>query len=561
MPHCGALRSLVASSRRIEANFRRLDQMQHNLHATHAARLVLIVCLLVGLCSCGGSPNNADSSEVLRRGLAGEPSSLDPAVAADNFSFQLLQDLYEGLTIESASGQILPGVASSWAVDPSGTEYTFRLRNNARWSNGQPVRAQEFVFAWRRVVDPARGSPVSDDLRLIAEAPMIIAGKLAPSKLGVYAPSDDVLVVKLERPAPYLPQILTHSATFPVYSEASAQSHSPASWVSNGPYVLTRWRPGTSVELVKDPNYWDRENVRIAKVRYEIAPDQNSQLAQYRAGQIDITDVVPANALSWIHAEHSKELVVAPFLATAYFGINLSEPILASNLQLRKALAMAIDRRKIAAAQGFGQPPAYGFVPPGIWNYNPQKWQWADLGDADRIAEAKRLYAEAGYSPAKPFRIRLLFNANVAIRQTAILVAAMWRESLGIETELTEEEYRVFLQSRHDKSRWEVARLGWTADFNDASNFLDTFRENSPNNDSGYASHTFDALLDEAARTSDPETRRLILEAAERVMLRDYPILPLYFFVSKRLVKPYVQGVRPNPLDRLTSKMLSMSTH
>lgn len=222
---------------------------------------------------------------------------------------------------------------------------------------------------------------------------------------------------------------------------------------------------------------------------------------------------------------------------------------------------MAIDRKRIAAAQGFGQPPAYGFVPPGIWNYNPQNWQWADLGNSERIAEAKRLYSEAGYSLAKPIRIRLLFNANVAIKQTAILIAAMWKETLGIETELTEEEYRVFLQSRHDKSRWEVARLGWTADFNDASNFLDTLRENSPNNDSGYANHTFDALLDEAARTSDPDTRRFILEAAERVMLNDYPILPLYFFVSKRLVKPYVHGVRPNPLDRLTSKMLSMSAH
>jgi oligopeptide transport system substrate-binding protein len=532
-----------------------------NLKSGHAAQLLIATCLLIGLWSCGQSTNSVTSVEVLRRGLAGEPSSLDPAVAADNFSFQLLQDLYEGLTIESATGQVLPGVASSWTVDPTGTQYTFQLKHAARWSNGKPVRAQEFVFAWRRVVDPTRGSLVSDDLRLIAGAPAIIAGRLPSSELGVFAPSDDVLVVKLERPAPYLPQILTHSATFPVYSEASARSHSSESWVSNGPYVLTSWRPGTSVEIVKNPNYWDRNNVRIAQVKYEIASDQNSQLAQYRAGQIDITDIVPANALPWINAEHPKELVVAPFLATAYFGINLSAPLFASNLQLRKALAMAIDRKRIAAAQGFGQPPAYGFVPPGTWNYHPQSWPWADVPDAERIAEARRLYSEAGYTLAKPVRIRLLFNANIAIKQTAILIAAMWKETLGIETELTEEEYRVFLQSRHDKSRWEVARLGWTADFNDASNFLDTFREKSPNNDAGYANRTFDALLEEAARTPDAETRRLILEAAERVMLNDYPILPLYFFVSKRLVKPYVQGVRPNPLDRLTSKMLSLSIH
>jgi oligopeptide transport system substrate-binding protein len=532
-----------------------------DLRIRHGARTAAVACLLIALCSCGGSTGGATSRDVLRRGLAGEPSSLDPAVAADNFSFQVLQDLYEGLTVESGNGQVLPGVAASWTVDPTGTEYTFHLKSSARWSNGKPVRAQEFVFAWRRVLDPARGSSVSDDLRLIAGASEIIAGRLPSSELGVHAPSDEVLVVKLVRPAPYLPQILTHSATFPVYSETSARSHSPESWISNGPYVLTRWLPGTSVELERNVNYWDHENVHVARVQYEIAPDQNSQLAQYRAGQLDITDVVPANAVPWINAEHSKELVVAPFLATAYFGINLSAPIFASNVQLRKALAMAIDRKRIAAAQGFGQPPAYGFVPPGTWNYKPQNWQWSELSDTARVAEAKRLYLEAGYSPAKPIHIRMLFNANVAIKQTAILIAAMWKETLGIETEFTEEEYRVFLQSRRDKSRWEVARLGWTADFNDASNFLDTFRENSPNNDSGYANHAFDVLLDEAARTSDSETRKQLLEAAERVMLNDYPILPLYFFVSKRLVKPYVRGVQPNPLDRLNSKMLSISVH
>src|SRR6202046_4100833 len=177
-----------------------------NLKSGHAAQLLIATCLLIGLWSCGQSTNSVTSVEVLRRGLAGEPSSLDPAVAADNFSFQLLQDLYEGLTIESATGQVLPGVASSWTVDPTGTEYTFHLRNSARWSNGKPVRAQEFVFAWRRVLDPARGSPVSDDLRIIAGAPEIIAGRLPPTELGVYTPSDDVLVVKLKRAAPYLPQ-------------------------------------------------------------------------------------------------------------------------------------------------------------------------------------------------------------------------------------------------------------------------------------------------------------------------------------------------------------------
>jgi len=270
---------------------------------------------------------------------------------------------------------------------------------------------------------------------------------------------------------------------------------------------------------------------------------------------------VPSNAIPWIHAEHSGELVVAPFLATAYLGLNLSEPMLASNVQIRKALAMAIDRNRVAALQGFGQAPAYGLVPPGTWNYSPQNWPWAGQVDSDRIMEARRLYAEAGYSVEKPLRLRLLYNANTVIRQTAVLVAAMWKETLGIETTLTEEEYRVFLQSRHDKSRWDVARLGWTADFNDASNFLDAFRKDSSNNDAGYFNPSFDSLLDEAARTPDPQNRRQSLEEAERIMLNDYPVLPLYYFVSKRLVKPYIRGVQPNPLDRLPSKSLKIAPH
>jgi oligopeptide transport system substrate-binding protein len=531
-----------------------------SLRSNRIARLLLYGFLGASLSCCGSQTDKPGQLGALRRGLAGEPASLDPAGASDNFSFQVLHDLYEGLTLESANGEVIPGVASSWSVDQTGTEYTFHLRGDARWSNGKPVRAQEFVFAWRRVLEPSRGSQVSDDLRLISGAPEIIAGRQPTSALGAFAIDDHTLVVKLERPAAYLPQVLAHSATFPVYSDESAHSHVSATWVSNGPYTLKVWLPGTRVGLQRNQEYWDREHVRIEKVEYQIASDQNSQLMRYRAGQLDITDIVPANAAPWIRAEHPNELVIAPYLATAYFGLNLSTPTLKSNLQLRKALAMAIDRRRIAAAQGFGQPPAYGFIPPGIWNYTPQSWEWSSLSDSERIAEAKRLYFEAGYSDAKPLRIRLLFNANTAIRQTAILVAAMWRETLGIETDLTEEEYRVFLQSRQDKARWDVARLGWTADFNDASNFLDTFRQNSANNDSTYSNRAFDGLLNEAARTPDPETRRKLLEAAERVMLNDYPILPLYFFVSKRLVKPYVYGAQPNPLDLLTSKTLSMSS-
>jgi oligopeptide transport system substrate-binding protein len=525
------------------------------------ARAVLL-CILVTFSGCTEKTSgSAERVNILRRGLAGEPASLDPAMASDGFSTQVVRDLYEGLTSESPTGEVVPAIASSWTVDPTGKIYTFHLRSNARWSNGKPVRAQDFVASWQRVLDPKQGSPVSNDLRLIVGAPAIIAGRLPPTSLGVSAPSDDVLIVNLEQPAPYFPQLVAHSAAFPVYSDSSARSHDPRTWVSDGPYVLAGWQPGARLELIKNVDYWDSTEVHIQRVQYQFAADQNAQFAAYRAGQLDITDTVPPNAIASFRNAHSNEIVIAPYLATSYYGLNLGLRPFAGNLKLRKALAMAINRERIVNTLALGQISAYGFVPPGTWNYSPQRWDWEKLTDIDRVAEARQLYSEAGYSIQVPLRLRLLFNSNPAIKQTAIMVAAMWKEELGIDTELIDEEFRVFLQSRHDKRRWEVVRLAWNADYNDASNFLDIFRDDSPNNDTSYSNPTFDKILDKAALTSDPDIRRGLLESAEQMMLADYPAIPLYFFVSKRLVKPYVLGVIPNPLDRVGSKALSILPH
>jgi oligopeptide transport system substrate-binding protein len=319
--------------------------------------------------------------------------------------------------------------------------------------------------------------------------------------------------------------------------------------------------PGTTIELKRNAAYWDRANVQLDSVDYLIAPDQNSQFAEYRAGQLDMTDTVPSNAIESLRKEHPQELVTAPLLATAYYGLNLEAPQLHGNLKLRKALSMAIDRRRLVASLALGQTPAFGLVPPGTWNYEPQQWNWESLSDADRIVEARRLYAEAGFSASTPLRLRLLFNSSPSIKQTAILVAGMWKQALGVDTILTDEEFRVFLESRHDKRKWDVVRLAWTADYNDASSFLDILRANSLNNDTGYSNPLFDKFLDDAANTADASIRRGLLANAERSMLDDYPIIPLYYFVSKRLVKPYVLGVKPNALDRVGSKELSLLPH
>jgi ABC-type oligopeptide transport system substrate-binding subunit len=405
------------------------------------------------------------------------------------------------------------------------------------------------------------GSPVSNDLRLIAGAAAIISGKSSPTSLGAVATNDKELVVELDQPAPYFPQLLAHSSTFPVFSDVAARSHDASGWVSNGAYVLSEWRPGTRLDLIKNEEYWDHAEVHIPRVQYQIAPDQYAQFAAYRAGQLDLTDTIPANALSALRAEHPNELVIAPYSAIAYYGLNMTAPPLANNLKLRQALAMSIDRRRLVGALALGQVAAFAFVPPGIWNYDSAPLGWKDLPDSERVAQAKRLYREAGYSTSEPLRLRLLLNSNPSIKQTATLVAAMWREELGVETTLTDEEFKVFLQSRRDKKRWDVLRLAWNADYNDASNFLDIFRSNSVNNDIGYSNSSFDAMLDIATATLDPDARRDLLGNAEKIMLADYAAIPLYFFVSKHLVKPYVIGLKPNPFDRIRSQSLTITPH
>lgn len=524
-----------------------------------ALNLGMVFAISVAVCGCGRHQAASERSPVLHRGLSGEPSTLDPASSGDNFSAQVLQDVYEGLTAETSEGTVVPAVASSWTIEPGGLRYTFHLRTTARWSNGYPVRAQDFVAAWRRVVDPKQGSPVADDLRAIHGVPEILAGRASPLTLGVSAPSDDTLVVDLDLPTPYLPEVLSHPVAFPIYSESTARTHDPAAWVSNGAYVLTRWQTGSSIELTQNPKYWDRPNVHIPRVEFQFASDENTQYAQYRAGELDMTDVVPASAIPSLGEARAKELMIAPFLATAYYGLNLASQPLGSQVKLRQALSMAIDRHRLVDSFGFGQPPAYGFIPPGLWNYQQQSYAWKNLPDQERLQQARQLYTAAGFSNKTPLHLRVLFNSNAVIKRTAIMIAAMWKEELGIDCELVEEEYRSFLISRHDRARWDVARLAWVADFNDANNFLEILSSRSNNNDERYSNSDFDKLIDQASVTADASIRRSILESAERLMLNDYPIIPLYHFVSKRLVKPYVHGVRPSPTDRVPSKAISIS--
>jgi oligopeptide transport system substrate-binding protein len=532
---------------------------------TIAGSCLFVALVVVGCNSRGrqaaGSVDDR-SVQTLRRGLGGEPGSLDPAQAVDSYSGELLDDLYEGLIAESPDGTLVPGVAKSWSIDSTGTHYSFQLRQDARWSNGSQVTASDFVKAWRRVLDPKTASSVAENLRLIRGAEAILTHGASVETLAASAPQEDRLEVDLEKPAPYFLQLLTHYSTFPIYSDAAAKSHSAPSWVSNGPYRLSSWTPSGALRLSRNDHYWNRAAVSIAQIDYIPVPDENAEMMQYRAGQLDMTQAVPLAALPAIQHDRPAELHSAPFLATAYYAFNLHRGPFKSSVALRQSLAMAIDRKTLLATLlPFGQQAAYGLLPPGTLNYAFQSFDWKLQSDEARIQRARELYTKAGYTAKAPLHVTLLFNTNTNIKQLAIAIAAMWKETLGVDTDLVDEEYRVFLQSRKDSSRWDVLRLAWTADYNDAGNFLDTFRSTSPNNDAGYASKPYDALLDEASASADPKKRRALLESAEKLMLSDYPIMPIFYFSSHRLIQPYVKGEIANPLNRVYSKHLTIAAH
>jgi oligopeptide transport system substrate-binding protein len=536
---------------------RRRPQRNQRNRAAQILRISLWATVLALVSACGKTHQAVDGMQ-LRRGLGGEPATLDPMAAADTFSTEVLRDLYQGLTREAPDGSVVPGVAESWTTDPSGKNYTFSLRPTARWSNGQPVLAGQFVSAWRRVVDPKNGSPVADELRLVAGATEIIRGGASPDTLGISAPDDHTLKVQLTKPASYFPQALAQPGTYPIFSVEAVRSHTPDAVVSNGPYSLRQWLPGSSIELRRNLFYWDRNSVRIGEVLYRFQSDENAQYASFRAGQLDLTDTVPAQLVPTLRRSGTKELILSPILTTAYYGLNLKDPPFSNSPKLRQALSMSIDRHRLVEILGSALREAYGFVPPGTWNYTPQEFPWKNLGDIERVAVARRLYTEAGYSEQHPLHLRLLYNANTSIKRIAVIVAAMWKETLGINVELIEEEYRVFLQSRHDPSKWDVVRLAWAADYDDAGNFLEIFRSNAATNDEGYSNPVLDALLDRAAESADPNGRREFLETAEKQVLQDQPIIPLTYMVARRLVRPYVLGVKPNLLNHLNSEWLTL---
>ncbi len=534
------------------------------------SRMRLATVALVGVAltvsACGNrSPTQGEARqpEILRRGLAGQPGSLDPHRAEDAFSYDVLRDIYEGLTISSPTGEVIPAVAASWKIGDAGKRYTFALRDDARWSNGDPVTAQDFVAGFRRVMDPATASGAADLLRGIVNAPEILGGRLPADQLGVRAIDEHSLEITLSQPLPYFPDILTNTVASPAHATMllpSADFTTPGSVITNGPYLLKQLSPGTSLHLVRNPQYRNPASIAFDEIHYEFVADENSEFMRFRAGELDVTYGVPEQRFAELSADPKSGLQHRATLATIYFTFNADRGPLRGRPSLRKALTLALDREAITSAvTRAGQVPAYALVPDGVWNYTPARYEWSRDSQASRIEQARALYRQSGFTADRPLKLRLLYNENELVQRVCLAVASMWKETLGVEVELVQMEFKAYLAARSDPAQWDVVRVGWTADYNDASTFLDTMTPGSPQNFGRWQNDSFTALLAAAAIEPDAARRSETLRQAESLMLQEYPLSPVYFYVARRLVQPRISAPVINPMNRTYSRHFSIA--
>ncbi len=489
----------------------------------------------------------------LMRGLGPEPDSLDIHHGQGVSSLNILRDIREGLLTVNAQGQAVAGAAAGWEVSRDGTRYRFEIDPSARWSDGQPVTADDFARGWRRALDPATASANAQLLSAVKNARAVLAGTVEPEMLGIEAVDDETLKIELEQPVPWLLYLLTHPVSYPL-SQNGSDDHRQGPF--NGAYMLQSWVPNAELVLQANPH---RSAAFTPTVKWFPVQDPASELARYRAGELHITETIPPGRYRWLVANLGRELQVHPYLGTFFLGLNLRREPFVAQPGLRRALALAIDRGKLTdLVLASGEQPAFSLVPPGLGEYQPQAMALSATLQAEREEEARSLYRAAGYSAEKPLRLQLRFNTSSTHRRMAIAVAAMWKQVLGVHTELVNEEWKVYVNNRRHGVVTQVFRGGWIADYADPSNFLDLFDSRSEQNWSGYASAELDRYLDTARRMPANRQRRRVLQQAEQLLMNDLPLIPLYYYVSRHLVKPEVEGFVPNVMDVHLSRYLTV---
>ena len=476
--------------------------------------------------------------KTLVRGNGPEPESLDPQLVRSESAGNIVRDLYEGLLTEAPDGSLVAGAAETWVYNPQTQCHEFSLRDNAKWSNGDHVTAEDFKRGIEFALDAQNLSPYSELLKPI-------------SSIKVSSPQSLSLCTKT--PVAYFLELMVLPVSFPRHINTKAKNP-----ISNGAYQLNRWTPQDKIILQKNTHFHSAAELYFNSVEYITSENSSSELKRFLAGELDVTATVPPSDVKRLRESHTNELKIAEVLNTYFYGFNLSKPPFKDNANLRKALSLAVNRKiLVEKILGTGETQAWSLVPPKMNSYQAPNIEYQTWTIKQRAEEARRLYELAGYSEGNPVKFELRYNTSPLHKKTAVALAAMWKTTLGAEVELYNEEWKVFVQNRRKKNT-QMFRSGWIADVNDASNYLDLFSSSHPLNDYAYNNPRYDELL-ETSKTATSK-RISILRSAEEQMLQDQAIIPLYYYVSKHMLKADIRGWEDNLLDHHLSRYLSRKT-
>lgn len=505
--------------------------------------------------------------QTLVRNNGAEVQSLDPHKIEGVPESNVNRDLFEGLLVTDVDGHPAPGVAEKWD-NKDFKVWTFHLRKDAKWSDGTPVTAEDFVYSWQRLANPNTASPYASYLQYghIANIDDIIAGKKPVTDLGVKAIDANTFEVTLSEPVPYFYKLLVHPSVSAVPKSAvekfGEKWTQPANIVTNGAYKLKDWVVNERMVLDRNPQYWDNAKTVINQVTYLPISSEVTDVNRYRSGEIDMTyNNMPIELFQKLKKEIPKEVHVDPYLCTYYYEIN-NQKAPFTDVRVRTALKLALDRDIIVnKVKNQGDLPAYSYTPPytdGMKLVEPEWFKWTQ---EKRNEEAKKLLAEAGYTADKPLTFNLLYNTSDLHKKLAIAVASIWKKNLGANVKLENQEWKTFLDTRH-QGTFDVARAGWCADYNEPTSFLNTMLSDSSNNTAHYKSPAFDKIIAETLKVSDDAQRADLYAKSEEQLDKDSAIVPVYYYVNARLVKPWVGGYTgKDPLDNISVKNLYIIKH
>ncbi|MFM4738784.1 peptide ABC transporter substrate-binding protein [Aeromonas veronii] len=502
-----------------------------------------------------------DAQQIYVTNIGTEPTTIDPQLVEETAGSAIVNDLFEGLYELDNTGKIKPAGAVSYEVDKTGTVYTFKLRPEAKWSNGEPVTAADYVYGWQRAADPKTASNYAWFIELtgVVNASEVTQGKKSPSELGIKALDDHTLQVTLKNPVPFFLKTLAHYTTFPA-PKTTIEKYGkdwvkPGNIVSNGAFVLKEWTPNERLSAERNTHYWNNQHTVLNKVIYLEIVSETAAYNRYRTGELHYT-TYPLEQYKQLKSKSPEELVSVPTLASYYYVFNTQRKPF-DDPKVRKALSLAIDRETITdKILGQGQIAAYSFTPPIVDGFELKKPASQLQSKEERIKQAKALLAEAGYGPDKPLTVDILYNTNESHKKIALAVSSMWKHNLGVTATLNNMEWKTMVSALNEGD-FGVSRYGWNGDYNDASTFLDIMTSSSSANSGKWFNKEYDALLAKAHDSLDPAERNALYQQAEALIDADAPIAPIYFSVKSRLLKPFVKGYpHLNPQDVVYSKEL-----